>query len=182
MSELTDLWQQRIEAALKVNVNVRAEPLARRCIADAEREYGDLRTAVIDYLVDRIESQRRGLIRTREIDAIRRTEPRSTAPPTHWAFQEAAAPMWADLRASVERYAAEVRLELIDSLLDAEFAVDGERVTWGAATIEQHERRASWLETHASGTLETAARHRAAIMMLREAQLATLRELQRVAA
>ena len=54
--------------------------------------------------------------------------------------------------------------EWAPELLASTFAMgDGEVVSFADATIEQHEARASWLESHAAGTLETAAIHRQAI-------------------
>lgn len=61
------------------------------------------------------------------------------------------------------RIAEKARHEWGD-LLDASFALPtGERVTWRAATVEQHHERMAMLEVMAAGNLETAALHRAAI-------------------
>ena len=46
---------------------------------------------------------------------------------------------------------------------------NGERVTWGLASIEQHEARAAMLEVMAAGDLETASLHRAAVAEIRDA-------------
>ncbi|WP_202192807.1 hypothetical protein, partial [Bacteroides stercoris] len=55
-------------------------------------------------------------------------------------------------------------------LLHATFALpSGERVTWAAATIEQHEARATSLEVMAAGDLQTAALHREAVSTIRGA-------------
>ena len=48
-------------------------------------------------------------------------------------------------------------------LLESTFTVDGAQVSWANATVEQHDHRASWLESHAAGTFETARIHRQAI-------------------
>lgn len=65
-----------------------------------------------------------------------------------------------------------------ESMLDQSFVLpDGTRVTWGAATVAQHELRAHSLETMATSTLETAARHRTAVQALKSAGVDTLREL-----
>ncbi len=83
----------------------------------------------------------------------------------------------------IKQYAATVRLELLDSLLEAEFALgDGRRVTWGNATIADHEERIAMLSKHAQGTMETAARHLQAIEMLREQSVKTLAELKQAPA
>lgn len=60
-------------------------------------------------------------------------------------------------------------------LLDASFALpSGERVTWRAATVGQHAERATMLEAHAAGNLESAALHRAAIGDIEAAGVDTL--------
>lgn len=54
-------------------------------------------------------------------------------------------------------------------LLDKTFALPtGEQVTWAAATVEQHEYRATSLEIMAAGDLQTAALHREAVAVIRE--------------
>ena len=60
------------------------------------------------------------------------------------------------------------------SLLESTFRVDGVQVSWANATVEQHERRALWLEAHAAGTLETARTHREAIADILAANQKTL--------
>lgn len=71
-----------------------------------------------------------------------------------------------------------IRLEVTEELLGSDFALgDGRRVTWAEATVADHEQRVAMLETSAVGTLETAARHRAAIEMLRRHGVKTLAEV-----
>lgn len=85
---------------------------------------------------------------------------------------------WAKLRKIQEDYAAEIRLEVTAELLGTPFALgDGRSVTWGEATVADHRQRAEMLFRGAAGTLETAARHEAAIRMLDECQARTLSEL-----
>lgn len=63
-------------------------------------------------------------------------------------------------------------------LLDSTFTLpSGERVTWRAATVSQHQQRAEMLEVMASATMETAALHRAAVSDIEAAGVATLGEL-----
>ena len=63
-------------------------------------------------------------------------------------------------------------------LLAGTFALgDGTVVSFADATIEQHETRASWLESQAAGTLETASIHRRAIADCIAANQPTLRGL-----
>lgn len=75
--------------------------------------------------------------------------------------------------------AAATRLEVTQELLSSIFALgDGTRVTWGEATIEQHEQRIAMLTTSISGTVETAARHEVAVEMIRSAGVRTLGEVK----
>jgi hypothetical protein len=77
-----------------------------------------------------------------------------------------------------EHMRAEIRLELTAELLDAPFALgNGTTVTWGDASIEDHERRIEMLVAHAGGTLATAQRHDAAISMIRAGDVTCLRDL-----
>lgn len=74
--------------------------------------------------------------------------------------------------------AEEIRLELTEELLSTEFAIgDGSRVTWGAATTADHERRIEMLEGNIAANADTAAKHRAAIEMLKTSHASTLRDI-----
>jgi hypothetical protein len=65
----------------------------------------------------------------------------------------------------VSDYVAEMRMEWSDELLALSFAVDntGATVTWGDATVEQHQSRIDMVTANAKANIEDAARHRAAI-------------------
>lgn len=83
------------------------------------------------------------------------------------------------LRSAVSEYAAAIRLEVTSELLATLFAVgDGsERVTWGDATVDQHERRVEMLLGNAAGNAETAARHTAAINLINSYGVICLKEI-----
>lgn len=69
----------------------------------------------------------------------------------------------------VSGYADRIRLELTEELLESAFALgNGERVTWGQATIDQHTQRIALLTGNIAGNIETAARHQTAIDMIQE--------------
>lgn len=57
------------------------------------------------------------------------------------------------------------------------FAVGGEHVMWGRATIAQHEARAEMLEKLAAGNLRTANQHREAAEVIRNGGVTCLEEL-----
>lgn len=60
-------------------------------------------------------------------------------------------------------------LRLTDNLLNSFFALgDGNEVTWGQATIEQHQQRISLLMGHTIGTIDTIVRHKTAINMIQD--------------
>lgn len=74
---------------------------------------------------------------------------------------------WADdLRVILERYAAEVRLEVTAELLGSKFAANGREVTWGEATVADHQARIDAQIAHAAGTMADVSRHQAAIDLL----------------
>jgi hypothetical protein len=78
----------------------------------------------------------------------------------------------------LDEYATDLRMEWTAELLESDFALgDGTHVTWGDATIDQHQKRVDMLQATAQGTLETAARHQRAIIDLESAGAETLREL-----
>lgn len=84
---------------------------------------------------------------------------------------------------AMESWRNEIRLEVTRELLEVEFSLgDGTTATWGSATVEQHQKRADFLEKMAFGTAETAARHLAAIRMLSEAGVQRLELLPEAAA
>lgn len=67
----------------------------------------------------------------------------------------------------VDDYAREIRLEFTAELLASEFALgDGRRVTWGSATVGEHEQRIALLTANATANAEAAARHRSAVSTL----------------
>lgn len=78
----------------------------------------------------------------------------------------------------VATMAAEIRLETTRELLESVFALgDGVEVTWGDATVEQHRQRIALLVGNATGNVEAAVRHEAAIQMIAAADARCLREV-----
>lgn len=73
------------------------------------------------------------------------------------------------MRQIVDDYKNDIRMEWTRELLDTSFALgDGTTVTWGDATPQQHQARIDMLAKIADGTLQTAARHQAAIEAIGE--------------
>lgn len=78
----------------------------------------------------------------------------------------------------IRRTADEVRLETTRELLGTVFALgDGTETTWAAATVDQHEQRIGMLARNAAGVVETAARHEAAVRMIKDAGVTCLADL-----
>jgi hypothetical protein len=79
--------------------------------------------------------------------------------------ERATADRQADMRALLNAYAKACRMEWTADLLALSFAVDnsGATVTWGGATVEQHQTRVEMLSANAIANAEAAARHQAAI-------------------
>lgn len=141
---------------------------------DAWVELGEVPLDALNDTTTLYEAARRYI----EIEVARRA--RSAARVTERsALQRAAADekLHASLRKTVETLAASMHVAWTQDLLAGEFTVGGGQVvTWGAATAEQHERRASKLERLAAGDLTTAAMHRAAINTISAAGVGTLAE------
>jgi hypothetical protein len=73
---------------------------------------------------------------------------------------------------------AETELRLTREFLGTAFALgDGTETTWGQATIAQHEQRVELLARNAAGVVQTAARHQAAIGMIKDAGVECLADL-----
>jgi len=74
--------------------------------------------------------------------------------------------------------AARIVNEWSPSLLAQSFSLSGGRsVQWGDASVRDHEERATQLEKHASGELQTAALHRRAAEDIRHDGTSSLRGL-----
>ncbi len=71
-----------------------------------------------------------------------------------------------------------IKLEITEKLLKTKFALgDGEWVSWGAATVSQHQIRIEMLNKNTKANLEAAARHKVAIDKLKEARVPCLAKL-----
>lgn len=77
----------------------------------------------------------------------------------------------------------EGRPAAIKQLMERGFLLtDGDYVTWGEATAEQHDRRAEWLHGQAAALVETARRHERAALLIRNAGVVCLNDLGLAAA
>jgi hypothetical protein len=75
-------------------------------------------------------------------------------------------------------WAARIRLEVTTELLGTSFALgNGTEVGWGEATVDQHRQYVQMLAGLATGTMQTASRHQAAIRMCEEAEVDCLNDL-----
>ncbi len=92
--------------------------------------------------------------------------------------RESDARFHATIQRAMNTLAAQWKMEWTDELLASGFSLpDGEVVTWGEATIEQHEQRAAMFEMNAEANAKGAVRHRHAINVLHEAGATCLREV-----
>lgn len=79
---------------------------------------------------------------------------------------------------AIDRLVSELKMEWTAELLAADFTLaDGSRVTWGDATIQQHEERAALFQRNAVANSEGAARHLHAVAQLKGAGAPTLADL-----
>jgi hypothetical protein len=88
----------------------------------------------------------------------------------------------ADMEAAIAQWKQDVIIEWSTELLSSTFMVEGQSVSWGDATVAQHEARAESLTKQAVGTVETAAMHMKAVERLRAAAVQTLNDVEKVAA
>ena len=79
----------------------------------------------------------------------------------------------------LDKVVEQTRFEVTAELLDTVFATgDGTRVTWGDATVLQHQERVDMLTRMMVGTSETAAMHIRAVDMIKDAGVETLAEVR----
>lgn len=117
---------------------------------------------------------------TAEIENIQRNLTRDKE---HAVFQAVAFPAGTVAAFDVGRVKFEQMREAFAPLFRSTFAVDGERVTWGRATEEQHLARIAALEKLSLGIQDTISRHRTAVEAIRAARVSCLEEIgQRKAA
>ena len=89
---------------------------------------------------------------------------------------------WTSVTKAVDRYTEAVRAEITAELLATSFALDdGTTVTWGDATALQHRSASMELQMNAAERLQQAARHEAAIEMLKDSGSPCLNQMQHAA-
>ena len=78
----------------------------------------------------------------------------------------------------IDEYSARIRVEFTAELLASEFALgDGRRITWGEASIGDHEQRIALLTRNATANAEAAARHCNAVSTLKMANVDRLADV-----
>lgn len=86
--------------------------------------------------------------------------------------------MFRAIQDSLELYAAEMQIQWTRELLGSEFALaDGTHVTWGSATVAQHEARQQMLTRNAAANAEAASRHARAVSDIRACGAECLNEI-----
>lgn len=99
------------------------------------------------------------------------------------AREESDRRMYSSAQGAIEKFKAELRMEWTAELLDSTFALsNGERVKWGAATIDDHRDRLAMFTANAKANMQGAARHSAAIDELEASGAPCLNDLTAVAA
>lgn len=197
LAELPDTLDQDIAKALKEDFDAETDHIADVLVATLNE--GQRWRIAKASIAQRVDQKRRRLVRHYETRAAvprRRSSGISTAERQLREDRHArdcaelGLPVETDraeviarsMRKALEDFQQSIRLEVTAELLASEFAVgDGTRTTWGEATAEQHLARAALLERQGFGTLETAARHRAAVEMLSSSGSITLSEIRAAA-
>lgn len=146
-----------IQKAARAHPNDDPLRLARRLLAQLGRP------TLLQLIAEEIKHQQR--------------ESKRTGPETR-AFAE----WFAHRDSAATKTAFGVRAALSPVFADTFSLGGGESVTWGRASIEQHERRIVMLEKIRAGIADTIARHREAIRILRETGAACLEEVTERAA
>lgn len=99
-----------------------------------------------------------------------------------WAVQEAdrrddrTFGHWRGVTSAIREFEKSLKVKWTQDLLSTTFRVDGEEVSWGNATVQQHKLRAEQLTKQAVGTLETVSLHTSAIQDLEQSGAICLNE------
>lgn len=81
------------------------------------------------------------------------------------------------LQDTLDKFKADMRIEWTNELLASEFALgDGTYVTWGAASVEQHEARMKMHSANARAGVEGYARHSKAVDAIKAVNARSLNE------
>ena len=89
--------------------------------------------------------------------------------------------MWDKIGEIIADTTARMRMEWTNELLAQSFRMpDGTKVTWGSATVEQHQERLEMLQRNAKANIEAAARHNKAIVDITHCGVDTLAALAAV--
>jgi hypothetical protein len=197
---LTALVQRCYDDAVATKRPTRS--IAERLVSEAPADL--VAEMAVEYLVSVVAREQRAATLEAERDAERRTsavaheglriprkgtrerelweihDPRGR----EWAAREAAADaretqmFHGVIKYALDRYADDLRIKWTAELLDSTFTLrDGTAVTWGDASIEQHEARRQMFLDNAHANMEGATRHEVALRELRESGAATLRAM-----
>jgi hypothetical protein len=152
-------------------------------VATMARE--DVETLAVAYLLAQVKTRQRGVVRTVEKEAVREVtrtaEMQATLDRMSRERQEkhdrVMAEISADIQGAIEKFKDSVIMEWTEELLASKFARgDGTSVTWGEATREDHQHRASMHLSNARAGMEGAARHQAALALLDQTGAVTLND------
>ena len=189
--QIRRLAQECYDTAKATDAPTRA--VAQRLIAEAEPTL--VAAMAVEFLVEVVSRAQREAALDVERQATRRHLPRKgTKAREVWEQTTDEGRAWAEreeheerrtfqmtvgvLGKALERYTEEMRIQWTADLLDSTFSLrDGSTVTWGDASVEQHEERRAMFIANAHVNMEGAARHELAIQQLREAGAPTLREM-----
>lgn len=98
-----------------------------------------------------------------------------------WSRQlerDSAAKLNASLNNLLADYRKDLRMEWTEELLESTFALgDGTRVSWGEATIDQHQERVAMFMGNVAANIEGAARHEQAIVDIKTAEVSCLSDV-----
>jgi len=118
----------------------------------------------------------------RYVDAEHRRYERHANRDVERAFkvrQEANAKLRERVSEIVTELSANLLAEWSADLLKSSFILNGVRVTWQDATVDQHEARALMLEGMAAGDMQTASIHRQAVHDIKALKVTTLAQVAR---
>lgn len=189
MSAPIALWRNAVSEVAAVGSKSKRSVLAKalvREMPEGERQKiltGFLVEAAADLRRNRALATERAATVPARASSTREKESREYKAELMRVELECRAGLFASISSAVDEFKSRLRLTWTKELLATSFSLpDGQEVTWGEASVEQHQQRVEMFAAQAALNIEGAARHRKAIEAISLLAAKCLNEIHQEAA
>lgn len=190
MSAPIALWRNAVSEVAAIGSKSKRYVLAKalvREMPEGERQKiltGFLVEAAADLRRNRaLATERAATVPARASQSAREKESREYKAELMRVELECRAGLFASISSAVDEFKSRLRLTWTKELLATSFSLpDGQEVTWGEASVEQHQQRVEMFAAQAALNIEGAARHRKAIEAISLLAAKCLNEIHQEAA